>query len=83
MNDGLKRACDTIRENSGYVDTALRRQCAIWRGEETDLPPLMLACPLTEEQSGWLSWYNTKEIHFDCEKMLVNGVLGALARESE
>lgn len=88
MADGIKKALDYVESNVSYAEKAIEAQCAAWRGEKRDIPPLLLSCPLTEEQNGWLPEYNYKEIHFDSEKMLaselrkvltaVNGGYGAV-----
>jgi len=78
MNDGIKKAVDYIKSNCAYIEKAIERQSAVWRGGKPDMPPLALSCRLTEEQSSWLPYYNTREIHFDSEKMLVNGVRDVL-----
>ena len=74
MTDGIKKAFDYIKSNDGYIQKAIDLQCAVWNGEKTDMPPLALSCNLTEEQQSWLPWYNFKEIHFDNEKMFINGL---------
>ena len=79
MNDGIKKAIDYIKSNEAYIERAIDLQSAIWRGEKIDMPPLALSCWLTEEQNSWLpNYYNTKEIHFNSEKMLYNGVRDVL-----
>ncbi|MCL2645763.1 MAG: hypothetical protein FWD61_02015 [Phycisphaerales bacterium] len=78
MTDGLKRACDFIAENSGYVNQAIALHSAVWRGERVDAPPLMLSCWLTDEQRTWLVQSNYKAIHFDSEKMLANELQSVL-----
>ena len=81
MTDGIKRAMDYIKANESYVNKAINLQTAVWNQEETDMPALALSCGLSGEQSSWLPWSNSKETHFDSEKMFVNGlrdVLGAV-----
>ncbi|MCL2814181.1 MAG: hypothetical protein FWD23_06245 [Oscillospiraceae bacterium] len=78
MTDGMKKAVDYIDSNSSYIDRAVESQCAVWRGEKTELPVLALSCPHTEEQKTWLSQYDLKEIHHDSEKMFVNGLCETL-----
>jgi len=79
MTDGIKKAEDYIAENSGYVKKSIAAQCAVWRGEVPDMPPLALSCGLTGEQSSWLPSYNTKQTHFDSEKMYADGLRGVLS----
>ena len=79
MHDGIKKAFDYIKSNDAYIKKAIDSQSAVWRGTPSNMPVLALSCGLTEEQSSWLPYYNTKEIHFDCEKMLINGVRDVLS----
>ena len=79
MTDGIKRASDYIKSNDSYVENAIKLQSRVWHQEKTDMPILALSCGLTEEQSSWLTWSNHKEIHFDSEKMFVNGLRGVLS----
>ncbi|MCL2772681.1 MAG: hypothetical protein FWD71_04955 [Oscillospiraceae bacterium] len=74
MVDGIKKAIDYIKSNDAYIKKAIELQCSVWRCEKTDMPPLALSCWLTEKQQSWLPWYNFKEIHFDGEKMFINGL---------
>jgi len=77
-NDGIKKAIDYIKANESYIEKAISMQNSVWRGEEIDMPPLALSCWLTEEQNSWLPYYNTKETHFDSEKMFMDGLRGVL-----
>ena len=79
MTDGIKKAEEYIMENSGYIDKAIAAQCAVWRGEAPEMPPLALSCGLNEEQQSWLPGYNTNETHFDSEKMYADGLRGVLS----
>ena len=79
MTDGIKRAIDYIKSNDSYIKKAADSQCAVWRGEKTDLPVLALSCQHTEEQQAWLPGHSIKEIHFDSEKMFVNGLRDVLS----
>ena len=72
--DGIKKAADCIRANDSYIKKAVDLQSSIWKKEKTNMPPLALSCPLTEEQNEWLPYYNAKEIHFDSEKMFIYGL---------
>ena len=74
MTDGIKKAIDYIKANDSYIKKAIDSQCAVWRGEKTDMPVLALSCWNTEEQLSWLPGHDTKEIHFDSEKMFANGL---------
>ena len=79
MSDGIKRALGYIKSNCSYIEKAIYHQCKIWRGEKSERPVLALSCGLTEEQNSWLPYYNTKEIHFDKEKMFSNGLRDVLS----
>ena len=82
MVDGIKKAIDYIKSNDLYVEKAINRQDAVWHQnnrDKPDMPVLALTCGLTEEQSSWLPWYNYKDIHFDNEKMFVNGLRDVLS----
>lgn len=79
MTDGIKKAIDYIKSNDSYIEKAIDLQCSVWQGEKTDMPPLALSCSLTEEQQSWLPWHNCKEIHFDSEKMFINGLREVLS----
>jgi hypothetical protein len=74
----IQKAVDYIQSNGDYIQKAIDMQNAVWRGEKIDMPPLALSCWLTEEQASWLPYYNTKETHFDSEKMFINGLRDAL-----
>jgi len=78
MTDGVKKAVDYIKSNDMYIEKAIKRQTAVWRGEQTAIPALALSCGLTEEQNSWIPYYNYKEIHFDSEKMFMNGLRDVL-----
>ena len=79
INEGIKKAFDYIKSNGEYIKKAISLQSSIWRDEKIDMPVLALTCNLTEEQSSWLPYYNYKEIHFDKEKMLSNGLREVLS----
>ena len=79
MTEGIKKAIDYIKANDSYVENAITLQGKAWRGEKSAMPVLALACGLTEEQSSWLPWSNYKDIHFDSEKMLINGLRDVLS----
>lgn len=77
-SDGVKKAFDYIKSNGSYIEKAISLQCKIWNGEKIERPALALSCWLTEEQQSWIPSYNTKEIHFDSEKMFAYGLRDAL-----
>ena len=79
MLDGIKKAIDYIKSNDAYINNAIKLQDSIWQNDKTDMPPLVLSCGLTEEQQSWLPYYNLKEIHFDSEKMFINGLRDTLS----
>lgn len=74
MTDGIKKSIDYIKTNDSYIEKAISLQKSVWCGDKSNIPPLALSCWLTEEQSSWITWHNTKEIHFDSEKMFANGL---------
>lgn len=65
MTDGIKKSIDYIKTNDSYIEKAMSLQKSVWCGDKINIPPLALSCWLTEEQSSWITWHNTKEIHFD------------------
>jgi hypothetical protein len=79
MIEGVQKAVDYIKSNESYIAKAITLQNSIWQSERIEMPPLALSCWLTEEQKSWLTWYNLKEIHFDSEKMFINGLRDTLS----
>lgn len=75
-------SADMTRLLQGDYSRAEAAQRALFEGcapEERGLPqPLLLSCPLTPEQAAFPG-YNLKEIHFDSEKNLINGLKGAFS----
>jgi len=49
-------------------------QKQLWNGDKPDKQPLLLSCMLDEETNALFPAYNSKEIHYDTEKMFVNGL---------
>ena len=65
---------EALRNDIERSEKAAARQKAVWLKEKPDKHPLLLCCPL----SG-LDEPNTKETHYNSEKMLRSGLIGAMA----
>jgi len=82
-DDGIKRALEFLAGKKENYKNAVKKQDTFWRRQPQDAPPLCLSCGLTEEQESWLpEEFNTKEIHFDSKKMLINGLRAAMTAAS-
>lgn len=69
-NPGIHRAVELLKEYKEQSDNACKAQLAVWRKERIDKIPLLLTRTLSPEVQSFLPKRNTKEIHFDSEKML-------------
>ncbi len=74
MNGLIYEIKDLLEQKRDVFKTAEKRQIEIWNGNNTDRQPLLLTCPLNACQKERYPDYNTKETHFDSEKMLLHGL---------
>jgi len=74
----MNHAINRFRQNKARFEESLRLQMALWNGERPERQPLILYCPLDEEEAKRYPDYNTKEIHYDSEKMLISQLRQAL-----
>ncbi len=51
---------------------AVELQLSLWNGETPQRPPLLLHCALDEDDGHLFPSYNTKEIHYDKDKMFTS-----------
>lgn len=74
----FEEALAELTAGKGRFDAAVEMQAAVWRGETQAHPPILLTCLPDGQFDPDIPQYNYKEIHFDREKMLHNGLREAL-----
>ena len=79
MQDIIKKIIETLAQHRDAFDRASERQLALWEGGRTERLPLMLKCALESEEDKSIPVLNTKEIHYDSEKMLLYGLRDTMA----
>ncbi len=78
MNGQIEKMREFILQRKPAALRGAERQAAVWRGETPDSQPLLLSCP-PDSGFGDVPDYNTKQTHFDTEKMLVSGFKSMLS----
>lgn len=73
----IERATGILAEGKDRYDRAAQAQMDLFLGKDTARQPLLLHASLTEAQNA-LPSYTSKEIHFDHEKMMIDGLKGAM-----
>jgi len=73
MNEHVYKIREFISERKPLFDCGVRRQTAVWNGEVPDSQPLLLSCRPDKQWFDSIPDFNTKEIHFDTEKMITGG----------
>jgi uroporphyrinogen-III decarboxylase len=71
----LKTIGDTIemlRERRPAFEEAAKLQMKVWNKEPVERQPLLLSCSLDEEDDRKYPDYNTKEVHYDSQKMFMH-----------
>ncbi|NSW89579.1 MAG: hypothetical protein HPY74_02665 [Firmicutes bacterium] len=78
MKEIILNIISLLKQNKETFDKAAEIQLALWNGEKTERQPLLLQCLLDDEESNALPYFNLKEIHYDKDKMLLNGLRDTL-----
>jgi hypothetical protein len=74
MKGIINEALDILKQHREEFDRAAELQIALWNGEKPEKQPLLLSCDLSLEQNKKYPEYDTKAIHYDSEKTLLNGL---------
>ena len=64
----IEKALEEIQEAKTYTDWAVREQLKVWRGQKAENQPLLLNCPISEEEAKYFPRHSYKEIHYDSNK---------------
>ena len=78
MQDIIKKAIEELIRNKDTFEDASKQQMLLWNGGKPEKHPLLLKCTLDAEQKKYLPSFNAKEIHYNSEKMLLEGLREAL-----
>ena len=79
--DAIARMIDYLARDAARYDAAVQAQEAAFYRRPADRCPLLLQGPLPAEFRDWPR-FTYKEIHYDPEKMLYNGLMDALAAQA-
>ena len=63
-----------LKKHKDRFEYAAEQQIKLWNGEKPEKQPLLLTCAFDKARQEKIPLFNTKEIHYDSEKMLVNGL---------
>lgn len=75
--DKFEKALAQLREDSERFKSAANSQLQVWLREKPSIQPLLLSCQPADLED-WPD-YNTKETHFDTQKMFISGLKGMLS----
>jgi Uroporphyrinogen-III decarboxylase len=78
MQDLIERMIEKLRQHKHASDNASKNQLMLWNGDKPEKQPLLLKCALDTEEEKTLPVFNSKEIHYNSEKMLMNGLREAI-----
>ncbi|MDD4774080.1 MAG: hypothetical protein PHZ09_10870 [Eubacteriales bacterium] len=73
----IERLTETLAAGRGRYDSAAKLQCDIISGYQTGRQPLLISAPHPLQSE--IPYFNTKQTHYDSEKMLVCELRGALS----
>jgi hypothetical protein len=79
MNAHIEKIRAFIADRKSGFDLGVTRQTAVWKAEAPDSQPLLLSCPADKQWLDSIPNYNTKEAHFDTEKMVTCGFKSMLS----
>lgn len=68
MNSTIEKAIDETRDSKSYNDSAVCEQLKVWRGRKINRHPLLLNCPLNEDEAKSFQKHSYKDIHYDSKK---------------
>lgn len=74
MKELIDEALEILKQHKGQFDRASELQIALWNGKKPERQPFLLSCSLDAEQDKKYPHFNTKVIHYDSEKMFLNGL---------
>lgn len=74
MDENIREFIDTLKQYRNRFNCAANLQMELWNGNQPETHPLLLVCPLDEMQEKKLPSYNTKQTHYDSEKMFLSGL---------
>ncbi len=72
MNEYISKIRAYIAERKPAFDLGASRQTDVWNGIVPDNQPLLLACNPSQQWIDAIPDYNTKETHFNTEKMVIS-----------
>jgi uroporphyrinogen-III decarboxylase len=70
----IEKAIEYLRKNKEKFKRGAELQQQLWNGKKPDRQPLLLNCSPDEEDLLSLPGYNTRETHYDSEKMFASGL---------
>jgi hypothetical protein len=73
----FEKGLELLKKDAERFSDAAASQLQVWRGEKPLAQPLLLSAE-TSETADWPD-YNTKETHYDSQKMFVSGLKSMLA----
>ncbi len=63
---------ESLKERRNDFEKAAELQMAVWNGKKPERQPLILHCQLDEEDNLKFPDFNTKEIHYDSQRMFAS-----------
>ncbi len=78
MNKYAGKAIEILRSHREAFEASAEMQLRLWNGEKPAAQPLLLHCRTKSAPVEGMPSYNTKETHYDSEKMLTDQLNGAL-----
>jgi len=74
MQEIAREFIDILKRHRCEFDYAAKLQMALWNGNQPEKHPLLLTCPLDKGQDEKIPKFNTKQTHYDSEKMFLVGL---------
>ena len=68
MKDNIKEALDEIAQAKPRLQNAIDNQIKVWNQEIVDSQPLLLQCPLSNDERDKFPTHTFKDVHYDSQK---------------
>lgn len=68
MNDKIRAAFDEIQEAKPKIEKAINDQIKVWLGQPVQDQPLLLHCPLSQDEMNYFPNHSLKDIHYNSKK---------------
>lgn len=79
MNSVIKKALDEISQAKPYIDFSINEQIKVWLGQKVENQPLLLHCPLLQDESNLFNNHTYKDIHYDSQKNMESQIPAMLS----